>query len=116
RDEADFKACMVTDIGGVDDRSFNASAWAGMQAAEEEDSSIEVDYVTSESESDYEPNLRQQVQGGCGLVVAVGGLMADATEKVAKENPDTQFAIVDAFIDAPNVYSMQFNTAQSSFQ
>ena len=116
RDEADFKACMVTDIGGVDDRSFNASAWAGMQAAEEEDSSIEVDYVTSESESDYEPNLRQQVQGGCDLVVAVGGLMADATEKVAKENPDTQFAIVDAFIDAPNVYSMQFNTAQSSFQ
>lgn len=116
KEEKKFKACMVTDIGGVDDRSFNASAWAGMQAASKQDSSIEVDYVTSEAESDYEPNLKQQVQGGCDLVVAVGGLMRDATEKVAKQTSDKQFAIVDASIDLPNVYSMQFNTAQSSFQ
>lgn len=115
-EEKKFKACMVTDIGGVDDRSFNASAWAGMQAAKKQDSNIEVDYVTSEAESDYEPNLKQQVQGDCALVVAVGGLMRDATEKVAKQTPDKQFAIVDASIDLPNVYSMQFNTAQSSFQ
>lgn len=114
--EKKFKACMVTDIGGVDDRSFNASAWAGMQAASKEDDSIDVDYVTSKAESDYEPNLKQQVQGDCDLVVAVGGLMRDATEKVAKQSPDKQFAIVDASIDLPNVYSMQFNTAQSSFQ
>jgi basic membrane protein A len=115
-EEKKFKACMVTDIGGVDDRSFNASAWAGMEAAAEEGSSVEVDYVTSKAESDYEPNLKQQVQGNCDLVVAVGGLMRDATEKVAKQSPDKQFAIVDASIDLPNVYSMQFNTAQSSFQ
>jgi basic membrane protein A len=115
-EEKKFKACMVTDIGGVDDRSFNASAWAGMQAASKEDDSIDVDYVTSKAESDYEPNLKQQVQSNCDLVVAVGGLMRDATEKVAKQSPDTQLAIVDASIDLPNVYSMQFNTAQSSFQ
>lgn len=111
-----FKACMVTDIGGVDDRSFNASAWAGMQAAAKEGDGVEVDYVTSKAESDYEPNLKQQVQGDCDLIVAVGGLMRDATEKVAKQSTDKQFAIVDASIDAPNVYSMQFNTAQSAFQ
>ncbi|MGH3647907.1 MAG: BMP family lipoprotein [Micromonosporaceae bacterium] len=114
--EKKFKACMVTDIGGVDDRSFNASAWAGMQAAEKDGEGVEVDYVTSKAEADYEPNLKQQVQGNCDLVVAVGGLMADATAKVAKQTTDKQFAIVDAKIDSPNVYSMQFNTAQSSFQ
>ncbi|MGH3714335.1 MAG: BMP family lipoprotein [Micromonosporaceae bacterium] len=114
--EKKFKACMVTDIGGVDDRSFNASAWAGMQAAAEANKSVEVDYVTSKAEADYEPNLKQQVQGNCDLVVAVGGLMADATKKVAEQTTDKQFAIVDANIDLANVYSMQFNTAQSSFQ
>ena len=114
--EKAFKACMVTDIGGVDDRSFNASAWSGMQAAKKEDSSIDVEYVTSKAESDYEPNLKQQAQSDCQLVVAVGGLMRDATEKIAKQTTDKQFAIVDASIDADNVYSMQFNTAQSAFQ
>ena len=111
-----FKACMVTDIGGVDDRSFNASAWAGMKAGEKSGDNIKASYVTSESENDYEPNLQQSVDGECNLIVAVGGLMADATAKVAKQNPEQQFAIVDAFIDAENVHSMQFNTAQSSFQ
>lgn len=111
-----FKACMVTDIGGVDDRSFNASAWAGMKAAEDSGDNIKVSYVASDSESDYEPNLQQGVEGECALIVAVGGLMADATTKVAEQNPKQQFAIVDAFIDAENVHSMQFNTAQSSVQ
>ncbi|MGH3734914.1 MAG: BMP family lipoprotein [Micromonosporaceae bacterium] len=114
--EKKFKACMVTDTGGVDDRSFNASAWAGMQAAEKEGDGVEVDYVTSKAEADYEPNLKQQVQGKCDLTVAVGGLMADATAKVAEQEKDKQFAIVDAKIDSGNVYSMQFNTAQSAFQ
>ncbi len=115
-DAKKFKACMVTDVGGVDDRSFNASAWAGMQAAEKEGDGVEVDYVTSKAEADYEPNLKQQVQSDCDLTVAVGGLMADAATKVAEQTTDKQFAIVDASIDAPNVYSMQFNTAQSAFQ
>ncbi|MGH3660632.1 MAG: BMP family lipoprotein [Micromonosporaceae bacterium] len=113
---AKFSACMVTDIGGVDDRSFNSSAWAGMQAAAKSGDNVEVDYVTSESENDYEPNLQQQVDNDCDLIVAVGGLMADATAKVAEQNPDQQFAIVDANVPADNVYSMEFNTAQSSFQ
>jgi len=113
--EEAFQACMVTDTGGVDDRSFNASSWAGMQAAAEEGDNIEVDYVASENEQDYEPNLSEYAEQECGLIVAVGGLMADALTVVAEQNPDQQFAIVDALVDLPNVYSMQFNTAQSSF-
>lgn len=111
-----FKACMVTDTGGVDDRSFNASVWKGLQDAKAADADVEPSYVASTTEADYEPNLNAAVDQKCGIVIAVGGLMADATEKIAKANPDTHFAIVDAKIDLPNVYSMQFNTAQAAFQ
>ena len=112
---AEFKGCMVTDTGGVDDKSFNTSAWQGMQGAAERDKGIKVDYVQSNSEADYPTNLQNYVDGDCNLIVAVGGLMAADLEKVAKANPDQAFAIVDAKIDLPNVYSMQFNTAQNSF-
>ena len=111
----EYKGCMVTDLGGVDDKSFNTSAWQGMQDAATRDASIKVDYTQSNSEADYEPNLQAAVDGDCDLIVAVGGLMFDATKKLAEANPDQQFAIVDAKLDLPNVYSMEFNTAQNSF-
>jgi basic membrane protein A len=108
-------ACMVTDTGGINDRSFNAAAWAGMQAASQQNSSIKVDYVQSRNESDYGPNLNGYVQQKCDLIVAVGGLMGDATKAAATANPSAKFAIVDAKIALPNVYSMQFDTAQAAF-
>jgi basic membrane protein A len=108
-------ACMVTDTGGIDDRSFNASAWKGMQDAKATNSNIDIKYVSSKAEADYEPNLTQYAQAKCGLVVAVGGLMTDATTKVAKANPGVKFGIIDSKIDLPNVYSMQFDTAQAGF-
>ncbi|MEV0650412.1 BMP family ABC transporter substrate-binding protein [Phytomonospora sp. NPDC050363] len=111
----EFKGCMVTDLGGVDDKSFNSSAWQGMQDAATRDASIKVDYTQSNSEADYEPNLQAAVDGECDLIVAVGGLMFDATKKLAEANPEQQFAIVDAKVDLPNVFSMEFNTAQNSF-
>jgi basic membrane protein A len=83
-------ACMVTDTGGIDDRSFNASAWKGMQDAKATNSNIDIKYVSSKAEADYEPNLTQYAQAKCGLVV-------------------------DSKIDLPNVYSMQFDTAQAGF-
>ena len=55
---AAYKACMVTDTGGIDDKSFNASAWAGLQAAKTEASNVDPKYVASTAEADYEPNLR----------------------------------------------------------
>lgn len=111
-----YKACMVTDTGGIDDHSFNASAWKGMQDAQKKDPKVKVQYNTSTSEQDYEPNLNKFVQSNCDLIVGVGGLMSDAVTKVAKANPKKQFAIIDAKVDLSNVYSMQFNTAQPAFQ
>ena len=113
---AAYKACMVTDTGGIDDRSFNASAWAGLQAAKEAQSNVEPKYVASTAEADYEPNLRQFVTQKCNFVLSVGGLMGDATKKVAAENTSQQFGIVDSSIQgATNVFPMQFATDEAAF-
>jgi basic membrane protein A and related proteins len=112
-----YTTCMVTDIGGIDDRSFNASAWKGLQEAKAANSKLaEPKNVSSKAEADYVPNLTQFAQQGCKFVLAVGGLMFDATKEVATANANQQFAIVDAKIDgATNVYPMQFDTAQAAF-
>jgi basic membrane protein A len=112
---AAYNACMVTDTGGIDDRSFNASAWAGMQAAQKAQPNVKAKYVSSTAESDYEPNLRQFTTQKCNFILAVGGLMADATKKVATENPKSQFGIVDSGSPAPNVFPMQFATDEAAF-
>jgi basic membrane protein A and related proteins len=109
------KACMVTDTGGIDDKSFNSSAWKGMQDAHTANSKISVQYVQSKAETDYEPNLSGFVGQNCDVIVAVGGLMGDATTKVATANPNTKFVIVDGSIALPNVYSAQFDTAQAGY-
>ncbi|GGJ92719.1 BMP family ABC transporter substrate-binding protein [Pilimelia anulata] len=110
-----YTACMVTDVGGIDDRSFNTSAWRGIELAAKEDDSIEKKYVASTAESAYEPNLTGFLNQDCGFILAVGGLMADATAKVARAHADQQFGIVDAASALRNVYSMQFDTAQAAF-
>lgn len=111
-----LKACMVLDVGGVDDRSFNQSSWAGMEGAKEKNSNIEISYVSSTSQNDYVPNLNAEVNKGCGVTVAVGGLMMDAVKKVAAQHKDKNFAEVDAPSTGDNVYGMQYNTAQPAFQ
>ncbi len=68
-----FKACMVTDTGGIDDRSFNASAWQGVQEAES--SKITGTYLQSTSGSDYTPNINTFIAQKCGIIVTVGFLM-----------------------------------------
>jgi len=112
---------MVTDIGGIDDRSFNASAWAGMKAAEA-DGKAKVQYLQSTSENDYVPNITALEGKGCALIVTVGGLMADATNGQAEAKPSQNFAIVDHSSNndktnkpVPNVHGLQFNTAQGAF-
>jgi basic membrane protein A len=112
----EYLACMVTDVGGIDDRSFNESAWAGLEAAAAENASIQTENVASDEEADYVPNLTGFVERGCNFILAVGGLMAGATGEVATAHPDQQFGIVDAKLaDNPNVYPMQFDTAQAAF-
>jgi basic membrane protein A len=109
-----FKACMVTDTGGIDDRSFNASAWAGMQAAQKA-GKAHVSFVQSKSESDYAPNIAQLSSQKCDLIVTVGGLMGTATTDAAKKSATQHFAIVDSNGNGTNVQGLQFNTAQGAF-
>ena len=85
---------MVTDIGGLNDRGFNALAYKGLKQAKAE-LGADIRVVTSKSNADYVPNLSSLARQKYDLVVAVGFLMGDATAKVAKSFPDTNFAIVD---------------------
>jgi len=118
-----FLGCMVTDTGGIDDRSFNASSWAGMQAAKAADPSINVKYLQSTTQSDYTLNINTFLGQKCGIIVTVGFLMGAATETAAKANPSQKFAIVDCSyasqcLPAPqetNIDQLVFNTVQDGF-
>jgi len=110
-----YTACMVTDQGGLDDKSFNAAAWKGMEQAKSKNASITIKNVQSKTEADYEPNLNGFVQQKCDFILAVGGLMSGALEKVAKANPNQQFGIVDSSSTSPNVHTMQYHTEQAAY-
>jgi basic membrane protein A len=120
---AKFLGCMVTDTGGINDRSFNASSWAGMQAAAAADPNVTVKYLQSTTQSDYTPNINTFLGEKCGIIVAVGFLMAAATEAAAKANPSQKFAIVDCSYASdcltgtkePNIDQLVFNTVQDGF-
>lgn len=111
---ADFKACMVTDQGGVDDRSFNASSWAALQKAQKE-LGIQIKKADSKTENDYVPNLDSMLAEDCDVIVAVGGLMATATGQAAAKNPNQKFVIVDSVSVEPNVKGLEYNSAQAAF-
>ena len=89
-----IKVGMVTDIGGLNDRSFNEAAYKGLQRAEA-DLGVEIRALTSKAPTDYVPNLTTLARQQFDLVIAVGFLMSDSTAAVAKRFPDTKFAIVD---------------------
>jgi Uncharacterized ABC-type transport system, periplasmic component/surface lipoprotein len=110
--------CMVTDTGGIDDRSFNASAWAGMQAAQKASSNVAVKYLQSTTQADYVPNINTFISQKCNIIVTVGFLMGDATSAAAKAHPSQKFAIVDVSYTPPlsNVDALLFNTAQDGFR
>ncbi len=110
-----INACMVLDTGGVDDHSFNQSSWQGLTDANKANPNIKVSYVASNTQNDYTPNLNAEVQKGCSTIIAVGGLMNDAVKAAAAANPKQQFAEIDDSSTGPNVYGMQFNTAQGGF-
>ena len=110
-----LNACMVLDIGGVDDHSFNQSSWGGLQAANKANPNIKISYVPSNSQNDYTPNLTAETNKGCDTMIAVGGLMTDAVTKIAKKNPNQQYAEIDSSSSGPNVYGLQYNTAQGGF-
>jgi basic membrane protein A len=106
---------MVSDVGGIDDNSFNENAWAGMQRAEAE-LGVTVSFLESRSAEDYTRNIDQHVADGCDLIVTVGFLLGDATAAAAEANPDTRFAIVDFAYDPalPNVEGLVYDTAPAA--
>ena len=91
---ATFKVALVTDIGGLDDRSFNFLANKGLTEAKKT-LKVEGRVFISKSNADYVPNLTTAARGGYNLVISVGFLMGDATAQVAKRFPKTKFGIID---------------------
>ena len=89
-----IKVGIVTDIGGLNDRSFNQLANEGLERAKSE-LGVEGRALTSSKNSDYVPNLSTLAQQKYDIVIGVGFLMAEAVETVAKKFPDTNFAIID---------------------
>lgn len=89
-----FKVGQVTDLGGIDDKSFNATAYAGIEKAVAE-LGVEGKYLESQQQSDYAKNIQQYLDEGTNLIVTVGFLLGVDTATAAKANPDTSFAIVD---------------------
>lgn len=111
-----IKVGLVTDIGGVNDGSFNQSAWAGLQRAEEE-FGIEVKYLQSATDADYTPNIETFIDEEYDLIISVGYMLADATREAAEANPEQKFAIIDdsSCSDLPNVTCLMFKQEQASY-
>ena len=113
---ASFTACMVTDTGGLDDRSFNASAWLGMQNAKK-DLGIQIKSLSSKATTDYDPNITAFENQKCGIIVTVGFLMGDITKAKATAAPTQKFAIVDYGYNPAisNVLGITYDTNQNGF-
>jgi basic membrane protein A len=95
------KVCVVLDTGGENDKSFNEFTLKGAREAAEEEG-MEFAHIVSEAATDYEKNIDNFVDEGCGLIVTVGFLMGDSTAAAARANPDIKFAIVDyAYFPGP---------------
>lgn len=116
---ANFSVAMVTDIGGIDDKSFNQSAWEGLQAFGSENGLKEGEggytYLQSTSDADYATNLKKLVRNDYGLIFGVGYLMTDAVGEIADQKKDAKFAIIDSVVEKPNVASITFKEHEGSF-
>lgn len=115
----DFSVVMITDQGGVDDKSFNQSAWEGLQAWGEENGKERgvggYDYLQSNSDSDYITNLNSAVQANFDITFGIGFKLETAINDVAQQFPDNHFAIVDSFVEQPNVASLNFKDHEAAF-
>ena len=110
------KIGMVTDVGGINDQSFNQFAWAGLEKLAAEDPSFEVQFLESKTDADYQTNINTFIDEEYDLIICVGYMLADATKEAAEDNPEQLFAIVDdASIDLPNVACLTFAQEQCSY-
>ncbi|MBN2007338.1 MAG: BMP family ABC transporter substrate-binding protein [Anaerolineae bacterium] len=115
-----FKIGLVTDVGRVSDRSFNQSAWEGVQQAAKElglNADTDIKYIETKDAKDYEDNMRQFAEEGYNVIVTVGYALGEATIKMAKEYPDIKFIGVDQFQaeTLPNLVGLIFHEDHSGY-
>ena len=108
---------MVTDQNGIDDRSFNQSAWEGMQDWVESNGLSEdnINYYQSGEEFNYIPNLNTAIQDEADIIYAIGFSLEEALTEIAAQNPEQKFALVDGVIDQDNVVSITFADNEASY-
>jgi len=111
-----LKACQITDTGGIDDKSFNETAYKGLLDAQEE-FGVEPLYLESTSEAEYEQNIQAFIDQDCDIIITVGFALGDATAAAVAANPDRAFGIIDvAYLEpADNLLMMDFSTDQAGF-
>lgn len=114
--KTDVKAAMVTDIGGLGDKSFNDLSYAGLQRAEDE-LGVEIKVLESKEQTDYENNITQLVNAGFSPIFAVGFLMTDTVVKVAPQYADTTFAGIDINFEKPgtNMLGLNFKEQEAAY-
>lgn len=116
---SEFSLGMVTDVGGIDDKSFNQSAWKGIQDFGSENSLKKgdggFDYLQSQSDADYTTNLNALARRDFNLIFGVGFLMEDAIDTIAQQQKDTEFAIIDGVVEQPNVASVLFKEQEGAY-
>ncbi len=116
---SNHSVALVTDIGGVDDRSFNQSAWEGLQEwGKKHDikrGTGGYDYIQSDDATQYTTNVSGAVQNGFKTIFGIGYLLQPAIKEAAAQNPNVQFAIIDSTIDADNVVSATFKDNEAAY-
>ena len=115
--EKNIKVGLVCDVGGINDRGYNQSAWEGLQALAAEDSGIQVKYLESSSDADYLSNIYTFIDEGYDLIISAGFFLADATRVAAYDYPNQKFAIIDddSNADLPNVACLMFAQEQVAY-
>lgn len=116
--ENDFSIAMVTDIGGVDDKSFNQSAWEGMTEWGEGHGLSKgngFDYAQSNAPEDYVPNITRMIREDYNLILGVGFELKEDIQTAADQNEDVFFGIIDDVVEGDNTVSITFKEHQGSF-
>ncbi len=112
-----WRVSLITDIGKVDDGTFNQFAFEGMEAAVECFGIAESSFIETQSEADYEANIATALEGEPNTVITVGFLLTSDTQAAAEANPEVDFIGIDQFLPEypTNMAGVQFNEDESGY-
>jgi len=115
----DFSIAMVTDVGGIDDKSFNQLAWEGIEKFGKDNGLKKgdggYDYLQSAGNADYTTNLNSLARRNFDIVYGIGFLMEQPIATIAGQKPENHFALIDSVVEAPNVASVMFKEQEGSY-